>query len=71
MLTMVWSGVGLCPHSGIGGHDSLLAETIHGVIIRHSSGLHMSKATLGAHEFKLPLTQVLAHRILYPTLVAG
>jgi hypothetical protein len=53
----------LCTHPSIGRNDLLSAETIHGVIVHHPSGLHMGIANRGAHEFKTPLAQVLAHRL--------
>lgn len=45
----------------IGSDDLLSAETIQGVIIYHSNGLHVSVANGGTHKFKLSLTKVLAH----------
>src|SRR5438552_6635167 len=53
----------LCPHPSIGSHDLLSAETIHGVIVHHPSGLHIGIAHRGAHKCKPSLAQVLAHRL--------
>jgi hypothetical protein len=53
----------LCTHPSISRNDLLSAETIHGVIVHHPRGLHMGIANRGAHEFKTPLAQVLAHRL--------
>jgi hypothetical protein len=53
----------LCTHPSIGSNDLLSAETIHGVIVDHPSGLHMGIANRGAHECKPPLAQVFAHGI--------